>query len=74
MICEECCQYYNLENKCLCNGGKPSSKKIGSVTGCVVFSESERCKKECEIGEIICDFHLKKGINSDNKFLLKIFT
>lgn len=73
MICEECCQYYNLEYKCLCNGGEPSAKKIGIVKGCIVFSDSIRCKKECETGEIICEVHLKIGINSDNMFLSKIF-
>lgn len=73
MICEECCQYYNLEHKCLCDGGKPSAKKIGSVKGCIVFLGSKRCKSHCETDEMVCDTHLKKGIENDNKFLSKLF-
>jgi hypothetical protein len=74
MICEDCCQYYNSEYKCLCNGGEISVKRIGAVKGCVVFSGSQRCKKECEAFEIICDNHLKKGIETDGKFISKLFS
>lgn len=74
MICEDCCQYYNSEYKCLCNGGEISVKRIGAVKGCVVFLGSQRCKKECENFEIICESHLKKGIETDDKFISKLFS
>lgn len=73
MICEDCCQYYNLKHKCFCNGGGLYSKRIGAVKGCIIFTGTKRCKMQCENSEIICDSHLKKGIEMDNKFISKLF-
>ena len=75
MICEDCCQYYNQEIKCLCNGGENSIKRIGAVQGCVIFEDSKRCKKECDPAYYnLCHYHIKNGITKDNNFLSLLFS
>lgn len=57
-VCQDCCQRTSKEIKCLCKGGENSTKFLGLVDGCVVYTNKNRCKKPCKsIG--ICDDHYK---------------
>lgn len=71
MICEECCQYMNQEVRCRCEGGEISSRHIGMVEGCVMFTDGVRCKDECYINNV-CLVHHEHGVKKDNGFIDKI--
>ena len=66
-VCEDCCQRF-FKDSCLCTGNDVSIKYIGAVTGCIIFTDGFRCKKECnEHG--ICKDHYNENTTKDKGFM-----
>jgi hypothetical protein len=57
----------------VCDGGEKGVKRIGLVSGCIVFENSRRCKSECSFDNKMCDAHFEAGIQRDNGFINKLF-